>query len=74
MILFLRERQGRDLQLSLNIQFSEIYDPKGICKDVTHLGRWGNGDVEVGIDSLNQVEDVMFLVKKAFEKHQEIGS
>ena len=30
--------------------FPEINDPKGLCKDVTGLGRWGNGDVEVGLN------------------------
>jgi predicted transport protein len=29
------------------MDFAEISDPKGLCKDVTGLGRWGNGDVEV---------------------------
>jgi len=33
--------------------FAEINDPKGLCKDVTGLGRWGNGDVEVGLKSLD---------------------
>ena len=40
--------QAKRLRLSLNIKFPEINDPKGICKDVSSLGRWGNGDVEVG--------------------------
>lgn len=30
-----------------NMKFSEINDPNGICKDITGLGRWGNGDVEM---------------------------
>lgn len=40
--------QKSRLRLSLNMAFNEIHDPKGICKDVTNLGRWGNGDVEIG--------------------------
>ncbi len=63
--------QKNRLRLSLNMQFSEIYDPKGICKDVTNLGRWGNGDVEIGMESIEQIEDVIFLIKQAFEKHNE---
>lgn len=63
--------QKNRLRLSLNMAFSEVNDPKGICKDVTNLGRWGNGDVEVGIDSVDQIEDIMFLVKQAFEKHRD---
>lgn len=42
---------------------------KGYCKDVTDLGRWGNGDVEVGFDNLNQLNDVMELIEQAFEFH-----
>ena len=41
--------QAKRLRLSLNMGFPEINDPSGICKDVTGLGRWGNGDVEVGL-------------------------
>jgi hypothetical protein len=41
--------QARRLRLSLNVQFHEIDDPRGMCKDVSSLGRWGNGDVEVGL-------------------------
>jgi predicted transport protein len=52
--------QKSRLRLSINIRFSEIDDPKGLCKDVTNLGRWGNGDVEVGLSSAGQLEDVMY--------------
>jgi len=63
--------QKNRLRLSLNMTFNEIHDPKGICKDVTNLGRWGNGDVEVGISSLDEIEDVIFLIKQSFEKHRD---
>ncbi len=35
--------QAKRLRLSLNMSFAEIIDPRGLCKDVTGLGRWGNG-------------------------------
>ena len=63
--------QKSRLRLSINMHFDEINDPKGLCRDVTTLGRWGNGDVEVGITSLDQLNDVMFLIRQAFEKHRE---
>ena len=31
-------------------------------------GRWGNGDVEVGFENLNQLDDVMELIEQAFDK------
>ena len=64
--------QKSRLRLSLNIPFSSIIDPKGYCRDVTDLGRWGNGDVEVGFENLNQIEDVMELIEQAFDAQMEI--
>jgi len=63
--------QKSRLRLSLNIPFASIIDPKGYCKDITDLGRWGNGDVEVGFENLNQLDDVMELIEQAFDKQME---
>ena len=48
--------------------FPEISDPKGICRDVTGLGRWGNGNVEVVIASVEELPYVMGLVRQLLEK------
>lgn len=66
--------QKNRLRLSLNMKFNEIDDPNGLCKDVTNLGRWGNGDVEVSLSSEEQLNDVMYLVKQSFEKNMDNGS
>lgn len=63
--------QKSRLRLSLNISFSDILDPKGLCKDVSGVGRWGNGDVEVGISNLNEIDDIMDLIQQAFDKQME---
>lgn len=63
--------QKSRLRLSLNLGFEEINDPKGLCRNVTDLGRWGNGDVEVGLDSEDKIDDVMYLIEQSFEKHSE---
>ena len=60
-------QKGR-LRLSLNMQFHELHDPKGLAKDVTNLGRWGNGDVEVSLSKPKELPYVMGLVRQAFEK------
>ena len=51
--------------------FDEIHDPKGICKDVTNLGRWGNGDVEFGVSDESEIEYAMFLIQQSFGKHRD---
>lgn len=63
--------QKARLRLSLNIDFPDIIDPKGLCKDVSGLGRWGNGDVEVGLANLSELDDVMELIQQAFDKQME---
>jgi predicted transport protein len=60
--------QARRLILSINLPFPEIEDPKAICKDVTGLGRWGNGDVEVGLTSLDDLPYMIGLVRQALER------
>lgn len=65
--------QAKRLRLSLNMPFPEIIDPKGRCKDVTNVGRWGNGDVEVGLASLDELPYVMGLVRQSFERQMGNG-
>ncbi len=66
--------QARRLRLSLNMSFPEIDDPKGVCKDVTGVGRWGNGDVEVGLSSMDELPYVIGVVRQSLERQMESGS
>jgi uncharacterized protein with ParB-like and HNH nuclease domain/predicted transport protein len=63
--------QKARLRLSLNIDFNQISDPYGLCKDVSNLGRWGNGDVEASISSLAELDRVMELIQQAFDAQTE---
>ena len=65
--------QKSRLRLSLNLHFHEIHDTKGFAKDVTNLGRWGNGDVEVALNTPDELPYVMGLVRQAFEKQMGNG-
>jgi len=60
------------LRLTLNMPFHELNDPKGMARDVTNLGRWGNGDVEVGLSEEIELAYVMGLIRQAFEKQMGI--
>jgi uncharacterized protein with ParB-like and HNH nuclease domain/predicted transport protein len=65
--------QKSRLRLSLNMHFHELHDPQGLAKDVTGLGRWGNGDVEVGLSKPGDLPYVMGLVRQAFERQMGNG-
>lgn len=64
--------QAKRLLLTLNIPFHEIDDPAGRCRDISGLGRWGNGDVEVKLESPDQLPYVLGLIRQAFD--QQMGS
>ncbi len=61
--------QKQRLCISLNMKFSEIHDPKGLCKDITSFGRWGNGNVEVFFEHTSEIDDVMELIEQSYKKH-----
>lgn len=63
--------QKQRLRISINMKFSDIIDTNGICRDITGLGRWGNGDVELFMKSLDELDQVMEIVKQSFEAQVE---
>jgi uncharacterized protein with ParB-like and HNH nuclease domain/predicted transport protein len=65
--------QAKRLRLSLNMPFSDVNDPKGFCKDVSNIGRWGNGDVEISLASLDELPYIMGLVRQSFERQMGNG-
>lgn len=59
--------QEKRLRISVNMKFGDVKDPKGICKDITNIGRWGNGDVELFLDNLGKLDDVMEIIKQSYD-------
>lgn len=64
--------QKKRLRLSLNMPFSAIKDPDSRCKDISGIGRWGNGDVEIGMSSLDELPYIIDLIRQSLE-HQVYG-
>ena len=60
--------QAKGLSLSLNMKFVDINDPKGLCRDITGLGRWGNGDVDLKFSRLDELPYVIGLVRQSLER------
>ena len=60
--------QAKRLRLSLNLSFHDVDDPKGVCIDVTNLGRWGNGDVEVHLTTADELPYALGLIRQAFDR------
>ena len=60
--------QSKKLRLSLNMPFNEIVDDKEICIDITNVGRWGNGDVEIHLTNDSELKYIMGLIRQSFER------
>jgi len=60
--------QKDKLKLFINIKYNELNDPKKLCRDVSQTGHWGNGDVEVILESEEEIDYIISLVRQAIEK------
>ena len=58
--------QKQRLRISVNMKFSEVIDPNGICRDITGIGRWGNGDVELYMEHTSDVDQIMEIVEQSY--------
>jgi uncharacterized protein with ParB-like and HNH nuclease domain/predicted transport protein len=65
--------QATRLVLSLNISLPELEDPRSLCKDVSQIGHWGNGDVEFALESTDQLAYAVGLVRQALERQMGNG-
>lgn len=65
--------QKDKLKLFINIKYNELNDPRELCRDVSQTGHWGNGDVEVILESEEEMDYMISLVRQAIEKQFENG-
>ncbi len=55
------------LKVWLNMPYQEIEDQKNICRDVSAVGHHGNGDIEIKIDSIEDVDYIIELASQALD-------
>ncbi len=60
--------QTKDLKLYLNMEFNELQDEKNLARDMTNKGHLGNGDVEVKLETKENIPYCLGLIKQALEK------
>ncbi len=65
--------QAKRLRLVLNMAFADINDPRGICRDVSGMRRWGNGDVEVSFSTQEELPYILSLVRQSYERQMGNG-
>lgn len=60
--------KAKFLQLSFNMPFSDVNDPKGLCVHIPNFEGWDKGNVVIGLASLDELPYVMGLVRQSLER------
>ncbi len=60
--------QTKDLKLYLNMPFNELQDEKNLARDMTNKGHLGNGEIEVKLETKENIPYCLGLIKQALEK------
>lgn len=60
--------QTKDLKLYLNMPFNELQDEKNLARDMTNKGHLGNGDIEVKLETKEDIPYCLGLIKQILEK------
>ncbi|MFP6065397.1 DUF262 domain-containing protein [Helicobacter pylori] len=60
--------QNKDLKLYLNMPFNELQDEKNLARDMTNKGHLGNGDIEIKLETKENIPYCLGLIKQALEK------
>lgn len=62
--------QKSGLRIWLKLNYSHLENPPEYVRDVSKIGHWGVGDVEVGIDSLEKLQISKSLIRQSFEENK----
>ncbi|GAA9710651.1 DUF262 and DUF1524 domain-containing protein [Helicobacter pylori] len=60
--------QNKDLKLYLNMPFNELQDEKNLARDMTNKGHLGNGDIEIKLETKENIPYCLGLIKQVLEK------
>ncbi|GAA8108246.1 DUF262 and DUF1524 domain-containing protein [Helicobacter pylori] len=60
--------QTKDLKLYLNMKFHELQDEKNLASDMTDKHHNGNGDIEIKLETKEDIPYCLGLIKQALEK------
>lgn len=62
--------QRKALKCFLNLDRSELDDPKNIARDVYNIGHWGNGDYEITLSGDENLEYIVSLIKQSYNANK----
>ncbi|HHU0010089.1 DUF5655 domain-containing protein [Legionella pneumophila serogroup 1] len=58
------EIQKKSLKIFLNVAWGNIDDSKGLARNVSNVGHYGNGDYQIQVNNDNDFEYIISLIKQ----------
>jgi len=58
------------LRVWLKLRYADLVEPPAFARDVSRIGHWGVGDVELSVDSLERLEDAKRFILQSFEANR----
>lgn len=63
------EFQKSKIKVFINLKKGQLEDSKKLARDVSNIGHWGNGDYEIHLLNLEQIDYLMNLIKQSYDKN-----
>ncbi|TAK53684.1 MAG: hypothetical protein EPO24_13970 [Bacteroidetes bacterium] len=58
---------AKALKIFVNVTKGVLNDPKGIARDISNVGHWGNGDYQIQINSDDELEYIVSLIRQSYK-------
>lgn len=60
--------QDKAIKLWLNLKKGELNDPLQLMRDVSGMGKSGNGDYEIKVENEDNLQEILALIQQVIEK------
>lgn len=60
----------KGLKIYINLNRGELDDPLSLTDDCKEKGHWGNGDYCITVESEEEFEYLLSLIKQSYEKNK----
>lgn len=58
--------QASKLKIWVDISPGDLHDPGGLARDVTKVGHWGTGNIEITLESPIQLDAIVDIIQQAY--------
>jgi len=62
--------QNSALRIWLKLDYSKLENPTDFIRDVSNIGHWGTGDVEIRVDSFEKLQTCKPFIRQSFEENK----